>query len=300
MFLFQKKPLSLSKDEYENGDGNGISTAKTTKSLSKKKFEGYDMSIEPDEAIDEDEDDYAPSMQQLLAKSNSAAATNKSGNMNIQKYFNEMAEKAEATATNPFEEKRVPTIADRERGTYNEKRQKLQLSPGVRYDPFAEGSQTPDLRSERRTTFAVMNEVQVVNEKKELERVLREKAKAGELKAVAGSTTADAAASAKKKRRWDQAVTEIVDTADAITPRVLPSGKDAETPAHARIWDPTPGHAESGAVTPPDLTPGAGLSETPRVKSGGATAGSRRRWDETPKTERNGGKVKPVFYFGSF
>jgi splicing factor 3B subunit 1 len=242
------------------------------------------MSIEPDEDIDEDEDEYAPSMQQQLAKAN---GTNKSSNMNIQKFFNEMADKADATATNPFEDKRVPTIADRERNTYQEKRQKLQLSPGVRYDPFAEGSQTPDIRSERRTHMAVMNEVNVVNEKIELERILREKAKAGELKAVAG---ADTASGGKKKRRWDQTVNEIVDTSDAITPRVLSTGKDAETPAHAKIWDPTPGHAESGAVTPPDLTPGAGLSETPRVKSGAGAAGSRRRWDETPKTDRNTGK----------
>jgi splicing factor 3B subunit 1 len=243
------------------------------------------MSIEPDEDIDEDEDEYAPSIQQL-AKSN---GTNKSSNMNIQKYFNEMAEKADATASNPFEDKRVPTIADRERGTYNEKRQKIQLSPGARYDPFAEGSQTPDIRSERRTHFAVMNEVNVVNEKIELERILREKAKAGELKAV-NNSGADGSGG-KKKRRWDQTVNEIVDTSDAITPRVLATGKDAETPAHAKIWDPTPGHADSGALTPPDLTPGAGLSETPRVKSGTGAAGSRRRWDETPKTDRNTGNL---------
>ena len=62
------------------------------------------------------------------------------------------------------------------------------------------------------------------------------------------------------------------------------SAKDMETPMHTRVWDPTPGHAEPGATTPPDLTPG-NLSETPKVKSGTA---SRRRWDETPKTERTG------------
>ena len=292
MFYFSLKKQNT--DVYGN-DGGGNGTTGTAKPINKKKYDGYDMSIEPDEDIDEDEDDYEPTMQQKLAKSNPVGGTNKSGNVNYQKFFNEMADKADAASSNPFEEKRVPTIADRERGTYNEKRQKIQLSPGVRYDPFAEGSQTPDLRSERRTHMAVMNEVQVINEKMELERVLKEKAKAGDLKVVHSSASGDAAAAAaaaKKKRRWDQTVNEIVDTSDAITPRVLSglSAKDAETPAHTRIWDPTPGHAESGALTPPDLTPGAGFSETPRVKSGTTAAGSRRRWDETPKTERNGGK----------
>ena len=52
-----------------------------------------------------------------------------------------------------------------------------------------------------------------------------------------------------------------------------------ETPMHTKVWDPTPGHAEPGATTPPDLS----MSETPKTKSGGSV---RRRWDETPKTER--------------
>ena len=55
-----------------------------------------------------------------------------------------------------------------------------------------------------------------------------------------------------------------------------------ETPMN-HIWEPTPGHADSGALTPPDL---ANLSETPRVKSASSTGTNRRRWDETPKTDR--------------
>lgn len=148
-----------------------------------------------------------------------------------------------------------------------------------------------------------MGEIQVMNEKRELEYKLREKAKAGELKPVSGSggqngSSAAAAASQQKKRRWDQAASggstttssnENAASADkwheAATPRQLPvSAKDMETPMN-RVWDPTPGHAESGALTPPDITPGM-TGETPRVKSGGGAG--RRRWDETPKTERSG------------
>lgn len=134
-----------------------------------------------------------------------------------------------------------------------------------RYDPFAEGSQTPDIRSERRTTSAVMSEIQVRNEKMEMEQKIREKAKAGELKAVPGQNGSSTAPSAteKKKRRWDQTgATEAsggnensgdVKWHEAITPRNLPaSTKDMETPMN-RIWDATPGHAESSALTPPDI-----------------------------------------------
>jgi splicing factor 3B subunit 1 len=60
---------------------------------------------------------------------------------------------------------------------------------------------------------------------------------------------------------------------------------------HARAWEPTPGHAEPGATTPPDLR-AAALAETPRAKAAAAAAaGSRRRWDETPKTERTGAET---------
>ncbi len=96
----------------------------------------------------------------------------------------------------------------------------------------------------------------------------------------------------KKKRRWDQSQVVADENGaqdkkeawhEAETPHVL-SAKDAETPRQARLWDATPGHADSGARTPPDLS-GLG-QETPRVKEGG-----RRRWDETPKTERTGAET---------
>lgn len=181
-----------------------------------------------------------------------------------------------------------------------------------RYDPFAEGSQTPDIRSVRRTTSVVMSEVQVINEKRELEMKMREKAKAGELKPVSGSAGSNGSSTttttAAKKRRWDQTgggggVTttgasnenaplggdgDSKSWHEAATPRQLPvSAKDMETPMN-RVWDPTPGHAESGALTPPDITPGM-TGETPRVKTSGASG--RRRWDETPKTERQTGET---------
>ena len=148
------------------------------------------------------------------------------------------------------------------------------MSPGVRYDPFAEGSQTPDIRSERRTHAAVMRETQVLNEKRELELKIKEKAKAGELKVVSSSSTT----AEKKKRRWDQvngsennetpSKKSSEDEAkwhEAETPRNLPTSlKDMETPMHRAVWEATPGHADSGAITPPDLS----VSETPKVKSG--------------------------------
>ena len=208
----------------------------------KKNYEGYVTSIDPDEDVDDDDEDQGGK---------------NGGPVNIQKYFDEMADRDADTVADPFaDKKRTQTIAERERGTYNERRQKLQLSPGVRYDPFAEGSQTPDIRSERRTHAAVMRETQVLNEKKELEIKMREKAKAGELKVVVQdddfSTTV-----AKKRRRWDQPGDQSSNGApaqhDAVTPRNLPSAKDMETPMN-RIWDATPGQAESGATTPPDLS----------------------------------------------
>lgn len=85
--------------------------------------------------------------------------------VNVQKYFEEMAEVAERGAEDPFAEKRTATIADREAGKYTAQRQKVTLSPGVRYDPFAEGSQTPDVHSVRRTHHAVMRETQVLKDK---------------------------------------------------------------------------------------------------------------------------------------
>ena len=141
-----------------------------------------------------------------------------------------------------------------------------------------------------------MRETQVMNEKRELEQKLKEKAKAGELKAVNGSSQS---AENKKKRRWDQTSgnennetpnKKLDDESkwhEATTPRNLSSmGKEMETPMHRAIWEPTPGHAEPGATTPPDLA----VSLTPKIKPGA----TRRRWDETPKTERAGTETPHV------
>ena len=117
----------------------------------KKKFDGYDTVLDAHEDIDEDED--------------AEPSRGIGGVANVQQYFAEMAEAAERVAEDPFADKRTATIADRELGKYNAQRQKLQLSPGVRYDPFADGSQTPDLHSVRRTHHAVMRETQVLNDK---------------------------------------------------------------------------------------------------------------------------------------
>lgn len=227
------------------------------------KFDGYNHTIDPDDEIDDDEDD--------------TGHNGRGKSVNVQQYFDEMAERADPVSGDPFADKRTrqPTIAERERGTYNERRQKLQLSPGVRYDPFAEGSQTPDLHSVRRTTAAVMRETQVLNEKKDLEMKMREKAKAGELKVVQADNEP-----VKKKRRWDQAASGVETNGSQPV-----SAKDMETPVARAIWDATPGpQVDSGATTPPDLS--SGFSETPRV--GKSAAAGRRRWDETPKTERGG------------
>jgi len=115
----------------------------------KKKYEGYDTVIEPQEDVDDDEEEVQVKGQPV----------------DVQRYFNEMAEVAERVGEDPFAEKRTATIADREIGKYTAQRQKVTLSPGERYDPFAEGSQTPDVHSVRRTHHAVMRETQVLNDK---------------------------------------------------------------------------------------------------------------------------------------
>lgn len=79
------------------------------------------MAIEPDDDVDDDEYEEA-------APVGKGPKANKP--VNIQQYFNELAEKD--ADKNPFEDKRTKTIADREKGTYQERRAKIQLSPGVR------------------------------------------------------------------------------------------------------------------------------------------------------------------------
>ena len=296
------------EEEPSNGNGNGAAKGVSTTIATTKKtklYEGYDMSIEPNEQIDDDDDDDeangddADDYDRVDNGGKSRSLLGASKPVNVAAYFAEMAERDHSSSSgpgayqDPFAEKRVQTIADRERGTYNEKRQRIELSPGVRYDPFAEGSETPDLHSVRRTTAAVLRETHIRNERQELEYKLREKAKAGELRVVDASVTISATTSSStttKKRRWDQAATTAATEAAAAPSNgsttqagaQAVSFKDMETPAHVpAIWEATPGHADSGALTPPSHS---GASETPKVSA----AGGRRRWDETPKTERGG------------
>ena len=90
---------------------------------------------------------------------------------------------------------------------------------------------------------------------------------------------------AKKKSTWD--VAEAATPSQARWDETPGRSKGGDTPgagatpsASTRMWDATPGHATPGAATPGRDTPG---HATP---GGGATPSARRRWDETPKTER--------------
>lgn len=97
-----------------------------TETKKSAKYAGYNTTIEPDEDVDEDE--YEEEDEVRGGGGRNAAGR---GPVDVQQYFNELAQKD--ADVNPFEERRTKTIADRERGTYNERRSKLQLSPGVRY-----------------------------------------------------------------------------------------------------------------------------------------------------------------------
>lgn len=122
---------------------------------------------------------------------------------------------------------------------------------------------------------------------------MREKAKDGTLKVQNGS--AESAAQKKRRGRWDQTAEETPAKKkstwdEAATPsqqrwdETPGRSKGGETPsatpgASTRMWDATPGHATPGAATPGRDTPG-------HATPGQATPSARRRWDETPKTER--------------
>ncbi|KAG5321664.1 SF3B1 factor, partial [Pseudoatta argentina] len=191
----------------------------------------------------------------------------------------------------PFADRRRPTIADRE-DEYRQKRRRMIISP-ERVDPFAEGGKTPDIGS--RTYTEIMREQMLKGEETELRKRLAEKAKDGTLKANGEPKPAP-----KKRGRWDQtddtpvqkklsgasATPTSWDNAD-VTPAAIRwdetpgHGKGAETPGatpgvSTRMWDATPAHATPGAATPGRETPSHEKAVTSR----------RNRWDETPKTER--------------
>ena len=123
-----------------------------------------------------------------------------------------------------------------------------------------------------------------------MERQLHDKAKSGDLHAVAGSDV-----QVKKKRRWDQA--SEADASNAPTPKrridapATPSQASwadtpgrvagdatpgsAQTPGTVRHWAETPVHVSAGSMTPGREPTTPGLGATP--------SGRRNRWDETPR-----------------
>ena len=124
---------------------------------------------------------------------------------------------------------------------------------------------------------------------------MQEKAKAGELHSVNGSSASDALKQAGKRRRWDQSADSGAsaakkksswDAAESTVPTPSnsrwdetpgrPKGSDTPgaTPS-SRQWDATPGHATPGAATP-------GRDSTP----GHLASARKNRWDETPKADR--------------
>ncbi|XP_022647565.1 splicing factor 3B subunit 1-like isoform X1 [Varroa jacobsoni] len=245
-------------------------------STSKNKFAGYVTSIPASDDVDADDDDMEAGGGDPVAPPRK---------INAQKFLEEVTDKG----YDPFADKRVPRIADRE-DEYRAQRRNRQISP-ERTDPFADGGKTPDMQS--RTYAHIMKEQAVRRDEADLKRKLQDKDKAGELHVKNG-----AEATEKKRRRWDvqdtpstgpkkrlagweqaetPSHTPSVHTAQgtqekwAETPGRLPMG--AETPGHAnRMWEPTPAHHTPGHATPDAETPGHKASTR------------RNRWDETPRT----------------
>ncbi|XP_069110836.1 splicing factor 3B subunit 1-like isoform X1 [Argopecten irradians] len=250
----------------------------------KHKYAGYDLSIAANEEPDEDvEDAIVPGK----SRSTYTAPLNLlNDTLNDKDY-------------DPLADRRPQRVSDKG-GNYRPHLQSRIISP-ERYDPFANGGETPDVNA---YTYAKVRASQLLdNEKKRLQQQMVEKAKSGDLRVQNGSS-GDAAAKVqqaapqeKKKRRWDQASDDTPakkskstwDKEEATTPsnsrwdETPGRAKGAETPGatpgqSTRMWDATPGHATPGAATPGrgDSTPGHQATPSSR----------KNRWDETPRTER--------------
>ncbi|XP_013785370.1 splicing factor 3B subunit 1 isoform X1 [Limulus polyphemus] len=267
-------PLAASDGAYMDEDIYGGT---------KSRFDGYVTSIAANDDADADDDDYeTTSLMQNKRTGYTAPTAFLSDVIGSDKDYD------------PFAERRIPRIADRE-DEYRAQRRKMMISP-ERLDPFADGGKTPDAKS--RTFQVIMKEQALNKDQMELRKKLVEKAKTGELKPVAnGDATAVKPA---KRRRWDQQAGDETpstpakkkasswDMAESQTPSQsrwdetpgrIPKG--SETPgatpgASTRMWEPTPAHATPGAATPGHDTPGH--KATPSAR--------RNRWDETPKTDR--------------
>ncbi|TWW81174.1 Splicing factor 3B subunit 1 [Takifugu flavidus] len=263
---------------------------------SDSRFKGYVTSIAANEQEEDDEED----------SSTSLLGQKKPGYHAPVAILNAIPQSDEQY--DPFAEHRPQKIAERE-DEYKQRRRQMIISP-ERLDPFADGGKTPDPKVQVRSYVDVMLEQNLSKEEREIRLQLAEKAKSGDLKAVNGSVSSQAAA--KRKRRWDQTADQ---TPTNATPKKMSSWDQADstaetpghTPAHTpvnsrwdetpgrpkgsetpgatpstRMWDPTPSHTPAGAATPGRDTPG---HATPG--HGGATGSVRKnRWDETPKTER--------------
>jgi splicing factor 3B subunit 1 len=104
-----------------------------------------------------------------------------------------------------------------------------------------------------------MRETQILNQQQEIKQKL--------------ANEQEQAKQQQKKRRWDQSAPENNKPRDDMpTPQNF-----AETPAQRMIWEATPGPVSPSHETPghEHETPGRAVSQS-----------ARRRWDETPRTER--------------
>ncbi|XP_077556762.1 splicing factor 3b subunit 1 isoform X1 [Haemaphysalis longicornis] len=276
---------------YDNGEGVPLATAngaymdEDIYGIGQSKYDGYVTSIAANDDADADDDDYETTGLMQTKK------------MPLPSVF--LAELTDKDY-DPFADRRVPRIADRE-DQYRAQRRKLMISP-ERVDPFADGGKTPDMKS--RTYTVIMQEQALTKDQAELRRKLADKAKAGELQTVPANGEVKQAAPAKR-RRWDQAGDETPQTPakkksswDAAESAHTPSqarwdetpgrAKGSETPgatpgySSTRMWDPTPAHATPGHATPGHETPGG----TQKGAAPGTPSARRNRWDETPKTER--------------
>ncbi|CAN8020924.1 unnamed protein product [Ixodes persulcatus] len=286
--------LKAGNRNADNGEGvpltaaaNGAYMDEDIYGSTQNKYEGYVTSIAANDDADADDDDYENTGLMQSKKAPLPAA-----------FLAELTDKD----YDPFADRRVPRIADRE-DQYRAQRRKLMISP-ERVDPFADGGKTPDMKS--RTYTVIMQEQALNKDQAELRRKLADKAKSGDLQSVPSNGEAVKQAAPAKRRRWDQSGEETPQAAkkksswDAAESSQTPSqirwdetpgrAKGSETPgatpgySSSRMWEPTPAHASTpGHATPGHETPGGSQ------KGGGApgTPSARRnRWDETPKTER--------------
>ncbi|WAQ93784.1 SF3B1-like protein [Mya arenaria] len=233
------------------------------------KFEGYHTYIPAEDA--EDDDDVNP--VETTGPVRAAAPLNAlNDSLNDKEY-------------DPLAEHRRQKISDRE-DEYRARRRQMIISP-ERHDPFADGGKTPDPQA--RTYQQILREKELAQQEKGLKDQMREKAKAGDLKVVNGSS---AAKPSEKKRRWDQPA-----GGDEPLKKRASTWDQAETggtPSHGK-WDETPGKTKGSAT--PGATPGASTriwDETPRASdtpSHMTPGGHQAGWAETPKTDRGGGDL---------